>query len=95
MTLLISVLIYLGTYVLYLLLLNIKKRNLKDIRWLSLITLVPIIISSIFISDELVKGNEMGKNEYLYHVIILFIMIYIFRLYQEWVNNFTEKSQNQ
>jgi K+ transporter len=80
-----SVVVYLGTFLVYWIALKVKKRSKKIIRFLSLVALCPIIISSIFIFDELVKIIEVGNYKILFQIVILFIMIYSFRIYQDFI----------
>jgi hypothetical protein len=81
--LLVFILVYSGTFLAFWLMVKNKKRSQKYIRLISLFSLCPIIISAVFISDELANIIGFGGNKTLFHIITLFVLIYGFRLFQD------------
>jgi amino acid transporter len=83
MIILVSIIIYIGSYFAFWILVKKKKRSQNYIRWASLVSLCPVIISACFIFDELENIMHLGENNLLIQIVILFILIYGFRLFQE------------
>ena len=79
----ISIIIFGGVFVSFWVLIRGKKRTEKYIRWLSLISLCPVIICSIIIADELAQILVPAAKGIIIQSVILFLLIYGFRLFQE------------
>lgn len=83
--LIISGVVYLATYIIFWLVYKSKKRSEMFTRIASLIALCSIIISSGLTYHELIVMLKIEKGEIVFQAIIYFILIYSFKLFQDYI----------
>jgi len=86
--------IYFVLYILFWWYISFRKRSIRVVRRASLIALAPVIICSVFIQDELAAYLRIETGVMFFKIVILIVLIYCFRLFEEIVINNSDKKHN-